>query len=204
MTDKLKYTNFKIKDRQYQILKLQKQIEVHEKKNNSEKKYTYLRTQVSGLQEQIGKLESLVQDLTNKKNELHKQKKLIEDNLQLFGNETSGNTTFILDTTKLPNVTRSHQTEQQNPRKRPFPELIIETSKISKSNEDVNTELPAKQSRYSNYQIDEYDKYRKFMKREYMKQKCLSTDYRQKENWKKKKNIRHKGVHPLNSDKRRI
>ena len=103
VTDQLKHTNFKIKDRKYQILKLQKQIEVHEKKNNSEKKYTYLMTQVSGLQEQIGKLETLVQDLTDKKNELHKQKKLIEDNLQLFGNETSGNTTFILDTTKLLN-----------------------------------------------------------------------------------------------------
>ena len=206
VTDKLKHTNFKIKDRQYQILKLQKEIEVHESKNNLEKKYTYLGTQVSDLQEQIGKLETLVQDLTDKKNELHKQKKLIEDNLQLFRNETSGNETFILDTTKLLNVTRSHQTEQQNPRKRPFLEFITETSKFSKPNEDVNTELPAKQSRYSKYQIDEYDtydKYRKFMKRECMKKKRLSTEYRQKENL-KKKSIRHKGVHPLNSDKRRI
>ena len=49
VTDKLKCTTFKIKDRQYQILQLQKQIEVYEKKNMSEKKYTYLRTQVSCL-----------------------------------------------------------------------------------------------------------------------------------------------------------
>ena len=67
IADKLKHTYFKIKDRQYQILKLQKQIDVHEIKNNTEKKYTYLRTQVSSLQEQIGKLETLVQDLTDKK-----------------------------------------------------------------------------------------------------------------------------------------
>ena len=78
---------------------------------------------------------------------MHKQKKSIENNLQLFGNETSGNETFILDTTKLSNVTRSHQTEQQNPRKRPFPELITEASKFAKPNEDVNTELLGKQLR---------------------------------------------------------
>ena len=189
VTDKLKHTYFKIKDRQYQILKLQKQIDVHEMKNNAEKKYTYLRTQVSGLQEQIGKLETLVQDLTDKKNELCEQKKSIENNLQLFSNETSLDETFLLDTAKLPNVVRSHQTEHQKARKRPFPEIITETTKFSKPNEDVNTELPAKQSRYKKYQIDEYDtydKYRKFMKREYMKQKCLSTDYRQKENLKQK------------------
>ena len=128
VTDKLKHTYYKIKDRQYQILKLQKQIDAHEMKNNSEKKYTYLRTQVSGLQEQIGKLETLVQDLTDKKNELHEQKKSIENNLQLFGNETSVDETFILDTVKLPNVARSHHTEHQESRKRPFSELITETS----------------------------------------------------------------------------
>ena len=200
VTDKLKCTTFEIKGRQYQMLKLQKQIEVYEKKNMSEKKYTYLRTQVSCLQEQIRILETLVQDLTDKKNELHKQKKSTEKNPQLFGNETSGNETFILDTTKLSNVTRSHKTEQQNPRKRPFPELITEASKFAKPNEDVNTELLGEQLRYSKYQIDEY---RKLMKREYMKQKHLSTDYRQKENL-KKKSIRHKSVYPLSSDKRRI
>ena len=114
---------------------------------------------------------------------MNEQKKSIENNLQLFGNETSLDETFILDTAKLPNVSRSHQTECKKPRKRPFPELITETSKFSKPNEDVNTELPEKQSRYSKYQIDEYDtydKYSKFIKREYIKQKCLSTDYRQK------------------------
>ena len=173
VTDKLKHINYKIKDRQYQILKLQKQIDAHEKKNNSEKNYAYLRTQVSSLQEQIVKLETLVQDLTDKKNELHQQKRSFGNNLQLFGNETSGNETFKLETAKLPNVVRSHQTEHQKPRKRPFLELITEASKSSQPNKDVNTELPAKQSRHSKYQIDEfdndtYDKYRKFMKREYM------------------------------------
>ena len=67
VADKLKHTFFKIKDRQFQILKLQKQIDAHEMKNNAEKKYAYLRRQVNGLQEQIGKLERLVQDLTDKK-----------------------------------------------------------------------------------------------------------------------------------------
>ena len=191
VTDKLKHINYKIKDRQYQILKLQKQIDAHEKKNNSEKNYAYLRTQVSSLQEQIVKLETLVQDLTDKKNELHQQKRSFGNNLQLFGNETSGNETFKLETAKLPNVVRSHQTEHQKLRKRPFLELITEASKSSQPNKDVNTELPAKQSRHSKYQIDEfdndtYDKYRKFMKREYMKQKRMSTDYRQKENLKQK------------------
>ena len=187
VTDKLKHTNYKIKDRQYQILKLQKQIDAHEKKNNSEKKYAYLRTQVSGLQEQIGKLEILVQDLTDRKNELHEQKKSIKNNLQLFGNKTSGDEPVIPDTVKLPNVARSHQ----NPRKRHFSELIAETSKSSQPNGDMNTELPTKQSRYSKYQIDEldsdtYDNYRKFKKREYMKQKRLSNEYRQKENLKQR------------------
>ena len=142
VADKLKHTFFKIKDRQFQILKLQKQIDAHEMKNNPEKKYAYLGTHVNGLQEQIGKLERLVQDLTDKKNELNEQKKSIENNLQLFGNETSLDETFILDTAKFPNVSRSHQTECKKPRKRPFPELITETSKFSKPNEDVNTGFP--------------------------------------------------------------
>ena len=51
-----------------------------------------------------------------------------------------------------------------------------------------STECHAKQLKYT-YQgneFDNYDKYRKFMKSEYMKQKRLSTDYRQKENLKQK------------------
>ena len=184
VTDKLKDTNYKIKDRQNQILKLQKQIDTHEKKNSLEKNYTYLRTQVSGLQEQIGKLDTLVQELLYRKNELHKQKnqlKIIYSYLVMKHHKIK----------LLPNVVRGHQTEHQNPRKRPFHELITEMSKSSQPNEDIYTELSTKQSRYSKYQIDEfdndaYDKYRKFKKREYMKQKRLSNGYRQKENLKQR------------------
>ena len=38
-----------------------------------------------GLQEQIGKLETLVEDLTDQINKVYEQKKSIENNLQLFG-----------------------------------------------------------------------------------------------------------------------
>ena len=52
-------------------------------------------------------------------------------------------------------------------------------------------ECPAKQCRYSSYEVNEFnsimhDGYRKFMKREYMKQKHLSTEYRQRENLKQR------------------
>ena len=67
LTNKLRHTKSKIKDRQYQISKLQKQIDAHINKNDSEKNYSYLWTQVSGLQEQISKLETLVEDLADKK-----------------------------------------------------------------------------------------------------------------------------------------
>ena len=146
VTDKLKHTNLKIKDRQYQISKLQKQIDTHKKKNNSEKNYTYFSTQVSALREQIRKLETLVQDLTDQKNELHKRKKSIENTLHLFDNETSGDKTFIHYTVKLGSVPKRNQTEYQKTRKRPSPELKTETSKFSKPNEDENIELPTKQS----------------------------------------------------------
>ena len=76
ITDKLKYTKYKIKDRQYQISKLQKQIDVHKKKNDSEKNYSYLWTQMRCLQEQIGKLETLVEDLTYQINKVYEQKKI--------------------------------------------------------------------------------------------------------------------------------
>ena len=69
-----------------------------------------------------------------------------------------------------------------------------------------------------------HDEHRKFMKREYMKQKCLSTEYRQKENLKQREHIvqkrsssefrekenfkkgsaMHKGGHQLSSEKRRV
>ena len=191
VTDQLKHTNYKIKDRQYQILKLQKQIDAHEKKNILEKNYAYLRTQVSGLQEQIGKLEILVQGLTNRKNELHKQKKIIENNLQFFGNETPQDETVIVDTAKLSYAARSQQTEYQNLRKRPFPELKIQISQPSQCNDNISTKLHAKQSRYSKCQINEFDdntysEYRKLKKREYMKQKRSSTEFREKENLKQR------------------
>ena len=37
LTNKLRHTKYKIKDRQYQISKLQKQIDAHKDKNDSEK-----------------------------------------------------------------------------------------------------------------------------------------------------------------------
>ena len=191
VTDKLKHANYKIKDRQYEILKLQKQMDAHEKKNKLQKKYAYLRTQVSGLQEQIGKLETLVQGLTDRKNELHKQKKIIEINQQFFGKDTSQDETVILDTSKLSNVVRSQQTEHQNLRKRPCPEIKIQINQSSQCNDNTSTKLHAKQSRHSKCQVNEFDdstyrEYRKFKKREHMKQKRLSNEYRQKENAKQR------------------
>ena len=187
ISDKLKCTKYKIKDRQYEILKLQKQIDTHKIKNDSKKSYSYLQTQVNSLQEQIGKLETLVEDLTNQNKKLQEQKKSIKS-------KVSPDEMFTLDTPNLPktkSVTRTTKTEYQNLRKTQSSELIREIGQSSQSSEDMNIELHAKQPRYCNYQGNEfdksmYDKYRKFMKREYMKQKRSSTDYRQKENLKQK------------------
>ena len=179
ITDKIKHTKCKISDRQCEILKLEKQIDAYEKKNGSQKKYGYLRIQVNCLQGQIVRLETLVGVLTDRKNQLCKQKESIRKNLQLCGNKISANGNITLDTLPCTNsVARSPQTEYQNERKRLFSDLIRETSKTSQSTEDVSVELPVKQPRYSNCQDDEY---RKFLKREYIRQKRLSTEYRQKE-----------------------
>ena len=49
ITDKIRYTKYKISDRQCEILKLQKQLDAYEMKNGSQNKYGYLRTQVNCL-----------------------------------------------------------------------------------------------------------------------------------------------------------
>ena len=227
LTNKLRHTKYKIKDRQYQISKLQKQIDAHKDKNDSEKKYSYLWTQVSGLQEQISKLETLVEDLTDKKHKVYEEKKSIEKKLQLFGNKIADKN-ITLDTANLPktnSVTSTHQNEHQNLSS----EIIRERSKLPQSSEKIYTELPAKKPRYSRYKVNEldnsmHDEHRKFIKREYMEQKHLSTEYRQKENLKQrehnaqrrsstefreKENLKQRerdaqGGHQLNSEKRRI
>ena len=194
LTDKLRHTKYKIKDRLCQISKLQKQIDAHIKKNDSEKNYSYLCTQVSGLQEQVSKLQTLMEDLTDKINKVYEQKKSIEKKLQLFTKEISAEENIILDTTNLPktnSVTSANQTEHQNLCKKLSSEIIRKRSKSPESSEKINAELPAKQPRYSRYKVNEldnsvHDKHRKFMKREYIKQKHLSTEYRQKENLKQR------------------
>ena len=179
VTDQIKHTKYKISDRQCEILKLQKQIDAYEKQNGSQKKYGYLRMQVNSLQGQIVKLESLMQDLTDKKNQLHEQKESIRKNLQLCDNEISADENITLDTLPCTNSARHHQAEYQNHNKRPFPELIEETSKSSQSTDRFS----AKRPRHSNCQSDEY---RKFLKREYIRKKRLSTEYQQKENMKQR------------------
>ena len=202
ITDQIKHTKHKISDRQCEILKLEKQIDAYEKKNGSQKKYGYLRTQVNCLQGQIVKLETLVDVLTDRKNQLCKQKESIRKNLQLCGNEISVDGNIAPDILPWTNsVARSDQTEYQNKRKRQFSDLCRQTRKASQSTEDINVELPAKQPRYGYCQGDEY---RKFLKREYIKQKRLSIEYRQKENLKQREFVMHKDVHQLNSEKKRI
>ena len=144
VTDQIKHAKYKISDRQCEILKLQKKIDAFEKQNGSQKKCGYLRMQVNSLQGQIVKLESLVTNPTDRKNQLHEQKQSIRKNLQLCGNEISADENITLDT--LPctdSVGRHHQTEYQNHNKRPFSELIKETSKSSQST-DINNKFPAK------------------------------------------------------------
>ena len=183
VTDQIKHARYKISDRQCEILKLQEKIDAFEKQNGSQKKCGYLRMQVNSLQGQIVKLESLVSNLTDRKNQLHEQKQSIRKNLQLCGNEISADENITLDTLPCTNsVARHHQTEYQNHNKRPFSELVKETSKSSQST-DINNKFPAKRPRHSNCQSDEY---RKFLKREYIRQKRLSTEYQQKENLKQR------------------
>ena len=216
-----------------QISKLRKQIDAHKKKNDSEKNYLYLCTQVSGLQEQVSKLQTLMEDLTDKINKVYEQKNQLRRNYSFLRKEISAEENIILDTTNLPktnSVTSTHQTEHQNLCKKLSSEIIRKRSKSPESSEKINAELPAKQPRYSRYKVNEldnsvHDEHRKFMKREYIKQKCLSTEYRQKENLKQrdcdaqrrsstefrekrrirnKGSIMHKDGHQLNSEKRRI
>ena len=182
VTDKIKHAKYKISNRQCEILKLQKQIDAYEKKNGSQKKYGYLRIQVNSLRGQIVKLESLVKDLTDRKNQLHEQKESVRKNLQLYDNEISAENIMLYTLPCTNSAARSHQTEYQNQNKRPFSELIEETSKSSQYT-DIYDEIPTKQPRHSNCQSDEY---RKFLKREYMRQKRLSTEYQQKENLKQR------------------
>ena len=194
LTNKLRHTKYKIKDRQYQISKLQKQIDAHINKNDSKKNYSYLWTQVSGLQEQISKLETLMEDLTDKTHKMYEEKKSIEKKLQFFGKKISADENITPDTANLPktnNITSTHKTEHQNLCKRLSSETIRERSKSPQSSEKIYAELPAKKPRYSKYKVNEldssmHDEHRKFMKREYMKQKRLSTEYRQKENLKQR------------------
>ena len=196
LTNKLRYTKYKIKDRQYQISKLQKQIDAHLNKDDSKKNYSYLWTQVSGLQEQINKLETLVEDLTDRKQKMYEEKKSIEKKLQFYGKKISADEN-IQDTANLPktnNITSTHKTEHQNLCKRLSSEIIRERSKSPQSSEKIYGELPAKKPRYSRYKVNEldsskHDEHRKFKKREYMKQKRLSTEYRQKENLKQREHI---------------
>ena len=184
ISDKIRYTKYKISDRQCEILKLQKQLDAYEMKNGSQNKYGYLRTQVNCLQAQIVKLNTLVRDLTDRKNQLHEQNESIRKNLQLCSNEISAEGNITPDTLPCTNsVARSHQTEYQNQNKRLFADVIRQTSEASQSTEDINVELPAKRLRYSNCQSDEHQK---FLKREYIRQKRLSAEYRQKENLKQR------------------
>ena len=97
--EKLKQTKFKIKDRQCQILKLEELICAHKKKNNSGR--NYLTMQISILQDQVCKFNILIQDLSDKKMELHSQKKVIASKLKLFSGELSTHNSDIPVTKKI-------------------------------------------------------------------------------------------------------
>ena len=122
----------------------------------------------------------------NKTNQLKK--------ITAFGKEVSVDENITLDTANLPktnSVTSTHQTEHQNLCKKLSSEIIRKRSKSPQSSEKIYAELPAKQPRYSRYKVNDsdnsvHDEHRKFRKREYMKQKCLSPEYRQKEKLKQR------------------
>ena len=185
VSDQITKAKSKMKDRHYEILKLQQQIEGHEKKDDPPNMYAYLRIQVLTLQKQISKLETLLKDLTDRKTELQEQNKSIRYNLQLFGNETSGDkilTQVTVDMEIISNPAKSHEIEHKNQRKRTY-------SESSLPNENTNMPHLAKQARNSTHQIDEVDSTgsdRKSKKREYMRKKRLSAEYRQKENLKQR------------------
>ena len=135
-----------------------------------------------------------MEGLTDRKCKVYEEKKSIEKKLQLFGKKISADENITLDTANLPktnSVTSTHKTEHQNLCKRLSSEIITERSKSPQSSEKIYAELPAKKPRYSRYEVNEldnslHDEHRKLMKREYMKQKRLSTEYRQKENLKQR------------------
>ena len=202
ITEKLKQTKSKITDRQHQILKLDKQISAYEKKNNSDG--NYLRKQITDLQDQICKYKSLIQDLSDKKMELNSQKTAITHNLQLLHKELSTDESDIPVTRKLPNthITRNQQTAQ-NPRKSIASDPVGQTNESSQCDTDLNVEIPAKKTRNSNYKTQNFgsntqEKLKKVQKREYMKQKCMSTEYREKENLKQREGDAPR--HSLESD----
>ena len=145
ITDKLKQTKSKIADRQYQILKLEKRIHASKKENNSNG--NYLRKQIIDLEDQICKYKSLIQDLSDKKNELNTQKTAIRHTLQLLCNEPSTDESDIPVTRMLPNtnITRNQQTAQ-NPRKQVASDLIKQTSDLSENHTEVNMDISAKKT----------------------------------------------------------
>ena len=145
ITDKLKQTKSKIADRQYQILKLEKQIHASKKENNSNG--NYLRKQIIDLEDQICKYKSLIQDLSDKKNELNAQKTTIRHTLQLLCNEPSTDESDISVTRMLPNtnITINQQTAQ-NPTKRVASDLIEQTSDLPENHTEVNMDISAKKT----------------------------------------------------------
>ena len=154
ITQKLKQTKSKITDRQHHILKLEKQMHACKRKNESYG--NYLKLQITDLQDQICKYESLIKELSNKKMELNSQKTAIAHTLQLFRNELPTDESDIPVTRTLPttNMTRNQQTAQ-NPRKRLASDVIEQTSDLSGKDTDVNMDIPAKKPRYSNSTDDD-------------------------------------------------
>ena len=106
-----------------------------------------MRKQITDLQDQICKYESLIQDLSDKKMELNSQKTAITHNLQLLHKELSTDESDIPVTRKLPNthITRNQQTAQ-NPRKSIASDPIGQTNESSQCDTDLNVEIPAKKS----------------------------------------------------------
>ena len=104
-----------------------------------------MREQIIDLEDQICKYKSLIQDLSDKKNELNAQKTDIRHTLQLLCNELSTDESDIPVTRMLPNtnITRNQQTAQ-NPRKRVASDLIEQTSDLSENHTEVNLDISAK------------------------------------------------------------
>ena len=110
-----------------------------------------MRKQIIDLEDQICKYKSLIQDLSDKKNELNSQKTAIRCTLQLLCNEPLTDESDIPVTRMLPNtnITRNQQIAQ-NPRKQVASDLIEQTSDLSENHTEVNIDISAKNTRYSN------------------------------------------------------